>query len=50
MTTPSPMTRSRVVEIQERRRCSAASAHGNTRGRGSVKNAAIAASLAEWGP
>jgi hypothetical protein len=43
------MNRSRVVEIQERRRCSAASAHGNIRARGTVKHAAVAASLAEWG-
>ena len=46
---PQSMNRSRVVEIQERRRCSAASAHGNIRARGTVKHAAVAASLAEWG-
>ena len=44
------MTSSRVVEIQERRRCNAAGAHGTTvRGRSTVKAAQIAASLAEWG-
>jgi hypothetical protein len=49
--TPAPqsMSRRRVVEIQERRRCSAVSAHGNIRARGTVKHAAVAASLAEWG-
>jgi hypothetical protein len=45
------MTHSHVVEIQERRRSNAATAHhGITRrGRSTVKAAQIAASLAEWG-
>jgi hypothetical protein len=43
-------THSHVVEVQMRRRSNAAGAHGITRrGRGTVKAANIAASLAEWG-
>lgn len=45
------MTHSHVVEIQERRRSNAATAHHGIarRGRSTVKAAQIAASLAEWG-
>lgn len=38
----------RSVEPTARRRASDHSAHGQTRGRGAVKYAAVAASLAEW--
>lgn len=39
----------RHVEPDARRRASDYSAHGQTRGRGACKNAAVVASLAEWG-
>ena len=50
LTTPAFGTRlnRRYVEPTARRRASDYSAHGQTRGRGACKSAAVAASLAEW--